>query len=258
MEKQTRTLQHRVEELRQAKFLGVPIDNFERGGREQLIFLLMNGLAPDSKVLDIGCGVLRAGYWLIHFLDAGCYFGIEPSAERLAIGLQAILEPHVRETKRPRFDANTTFDTSVFHETFDYYLAYSVWTHAPKQQIAVMLDNFVRDASDDGVFLATFLPAHWRHADYDGDQRVGTSQESDAPGCIHHSFRWIRSECRRRGLSLRLLGRDTTHGQTWLRISRADSSPRFSDLSLRSPSSYWLYRVARGIKRLVRRRSPEA
>ncbi len=213
----------------------------------------MNGLTPQSKVLDIGCGVLRAGYWLIHFLEAGCYFGIEPSAERLAIGLNTILEPHILETKQPRFDANPTFETSVFNETFDYYLAYSVWTHASKQQIAVMLDNFLRDAKDDAVFLTTFLPADWRHVDYGGDQWVGTSHESDSPGCIHHSFRWIKSECRRRDLSVRVLGRDTTHGQTWLGISRHGRSPRLSDMSLRSSSSSLSKRATRGIGRLVRR-----
>ena len=247
VEKQT--LQQRVEELRQAKFLGVPIDKFEHGGREQLIFMLMNGLTPDSKVLDIGCGVLRAGYWLIHFLDAGCYFGIEPSAERLAIGLNTILEPHVQETKRPRFDANANFDTSVFHEKFDYYLAYSVWTHAPKQQIVVMLDNFLRDAKDDGIFLTTFLPADWRHADYGGDQWIGTSHESDSPGCIHHSFRWIQSECRRRGLSVRVLGKDTTHGQTWLGITRHGRSPELSEMVLKRPLSSFFKRVVRRITR---------
>jgi len=253
MENQTRTLQHRAEELPQTKFLGVPIADFERGGREQLIFLLMNGLTPTSKVLDIGCGVLRAGYWLIHFLEAGCYFGIEPSAERLAIGLDTILEPHIREMKQPRFDANPTFNTSVFNETFDYYLAYSVWTHASKQQITVMLDNFLRDAKDDGVFLNTFLPAGWRYADYDGDEWVGTSHESDSPGCIHHSLRWIKKECRRRDLSIGVLGRDTTHGQTWLRICRMGRSPRLPDILLRSPSFSFSKRATRAIKRMARR-----
>jgi len=248
-----KTLHERVEQLRQGKFLGVPIDDFERGGREQLIFLLMHGLTPPSKVIDLGCGVLRAGYWLIHFLDPGCYFGIESSAERLAIGTTTILEPRLQETKQPRFDINPNFDTSVFNETFDYFLAYSIWTHAPKQQIVVMLDNFVRDSSERGVFLTTFLPAQWPGTDYHGNTWVGTSHESQTPGCIRHSFSWVKEECRRRDLSVRLVGKDTTHRQSWLKISRLGNSPQISDIVLRSPPASVLRRIITRIRLVARR-----
>lgn len=214
------TLQDRADALRNGEFLGVPLDEFERGGREQLILLLTNGLTPQSKVLDIGCGVLRAGYWLIHFLDRGGYCGIEPSPSRLAVGTNVIIERDVLQDKQPRFDHNERFDTSVFDERFDYFLAYSIWTHASKRQIQVMLDGFCRDTNDNAVFLTTFLPAGWRHKDYAGDAWVGTSHESQTVGCIHHRYDWIRNECLARGITVDILGRDTMHGQTWLRIAR--------------------------------------
>lgn len=138
------SLQDRVDRLRNGEFLGVPIDGFERGGREQLIFLLMHGLTPTSKVLDLGCGILRAGYWLIHFLESGHYCGLEPSAERLAVGTDVVLEPGLLTAKRPWFDTNANFNTEVFGEKFDDFLAYSIWTHASKRQIGVMLDEFDR------------------------------------------------------------------------------------------------------------------
>jgi len=132
-------LQQKAEMLGETIFLGVPVKDFEKGGRELLIYLLNAGLNPDSRVVDIGCGVLRGGYWLIHFLDPGCYCGIEPDTERLAIGTRTILEPEILEAKRPRFDTNPHFDTSVFGEKFNFFLAYSVWTHASKSQIQTML-----------------------------------------------------------------------------------------------------------------------
>lgn len=214
------TLQEKAEMLGGQQFLGVPILNFERGGREQLIYLLEAGLAPNSKLVDVGCGVLRGGYWLIHFLDPGCYCGIEPHAHRLNAGMRAILEPEMLELKRPRFDSNPNFDTSVFGERFDFFLAYSIWTHASKPQIQTMLDAFLRDAHEEGVFLSSYLPATWRHPDYQGAQWHGTSHESDVPGCIHHSYQWIKAECERRGLMAAKLGRDKTHGQSWLTITR--------------------------------------
>jgi hypothetical protein len=206
--------------LGEKTFLGVPVKDFERGGREQLIYLLSAGLNPDSRVVDLGCGVLRGGYWLIHFLNPACYCGIEPHAQRLAMGINTILEPEVVEAKRPRFDTNTYFDTSVFGEKFDFFLAYSIWTHASKQQILLMLDSFLRDSVDDGKFLTSYLPANAENADYNGDRWNGTSHESDVPGCIHHNLRWIKRECAQRGLSVLELGEDQTHGQSWLEIKR--------------------------------------
>src|ERR1700694_4089953 len=68
-------------------FLGVPVETFEQAGRSQLIALLNEGLNPESKALDIGCGCLRVASWLIRLLDPGCYYGIEPARQRVAYGL---------------------------------------------------------------------------------------------------------------------------------------------------------------------------
>jgi hypothetical protein len=71
--------------------------------------------------LDIGCGCLRAGYWLIHFLNPRCYFGMEPNRTMLEAGIEKILEPGLIDLKRPRFDCNADFDFSIFGERFDFF-----------------------------------------------------------------------------------------------------------------------------------------
>src|SRR5262249_5133609 len=82
-------VQARAEEMMTRHgFQGVPVPTFDRGGRTHLIALLKEGLNPESKVLDIGCGCLRVAYWLIRFLDAGCYYGIEPARQRVEYGLK--------------------------------------------------------------------------------------------------------------------------------------------------------------------------
>src|SRR5205809_2084245 len=209
-------LQQKFEALARNQFYGVPVKNFEFAGREQLTYLLNAGLKPNSKVLDIGCGVLRAGYWLIHFLEPRCYCGIEPHQGRLETGMRTILEPGILKSKEPRFDSNPNFDTSVFGEKFDFFLAYSIWTHASKRQIQTMLNGFVRDSNQDAAFLLTYLPSSWRHRDYTGDQWVGSSHESDVAGTIAHSLRWIKSQCAERGLIVRKLSRDKAHRHRWL------------------------------------------
>ena len=198
-------------------FLGVPVATFEQAGREQLVALLQEGLHPESKVLEIGCGCLRIAYWLIRFLDPGCYHGIEPARQRVDYGLRYLVAAEAN-LKRPRFDFNADFDSSVFDERFDFFLARSIWTHACKRQIEATLDSFVRDSTAAGIFLASYLPAQSAEDDYQGDRWVGTSHESDTPGVIRHSLTWILQQCEKRGLQLDELQGIDCDSQYWLRI----------------------------------------
>lgn len=140
---------------------------------------------PDSKILDVGCGCLRAGYWLIRLLDSGCYFGIEPHAKMLQAGIDHCLTPALQELKRPRFDTNDRFDFSIFGVKFDVVLARSIWSHASKNQIKAMLDSFAQHANPNAFFLTSYLPHKWfkpRQRDYRGGNWVGKSHERSQPG----------------------------------------------------------------------------
>ncbi len=201
-------------------FLGVPRETFEVGGRAQLVRLLQHGLLPESMVLDIGSGPLRVAYWLVRFLDAGRYCGIEPARQRVQLGLDYLFEPSELEYKRPRFDHNADFDTSVFDEQFDFFLAGSIWTHCSKTHILKTLDGFLRHTGNDGVFLASYLPAAGDKDDYSGETWVGTSHESSTPGVICHRLEWIEAACAGRGLGVTRLPEVDCDSQLWLRIDK--------------------------------------
>jgi hypothetical protein len=214
-------VQARAEEMiSRHGFLGVPAETFEQSGRRRLMALLGEGLNPESKVLDIGCGCLRIAYWLVRFLDPGCYCGIEPARQRVEHGLRYLFTLEEARLKQPRFDFNPHFDSSVFDTRFDFFLAVSIWTHASKRQIEAILDSFVRDSTSAGIFLTSYLPAQSSDDDYQGDQWVGTSHESDVPGVIRHSLPWIVQQCRRRGLQVTELPGMDCDSQFWLRIRR--------------------------------------
>lgn len=201
-------------------FLGVPTRTFEDAGRRQFISLLQAGLTPEARVLDLGCGCLRVGYWLIRFLEPDRYAGIEPVRERVEYGLRYIVDRDEVERKRPRFDHNPRFDFSVFGERFDFVLAGSIWSHASKGQIVTTLDAFVATTRDDAVFLTSYLRATDPRDDYLGDRWVGTSHESNVAGVVRHSLEWIEARCRERGLRVRELPGEAFDGQTWLRVER--------------------------------------
>lgn len=208
---------------REGIFTGGPPQFFEIAGRLQMATLIREGMRPESKLLDIGCGCLRAGYWLIRFLDPDCYYGIEPAKQMLERGIELVLTPEIQEAKRPRFDTNDRFDFSVFGSRFDIFLARSIWTHASKRQIEAMLDSFVATANPNAFFLTSFYPAVWfgrrGSRDYKGEAWVGRSHERSRPGQIHHSHKWIREAARRRGLQVRELDYGVFSGQHWLKIA---------------------------------------
>ena len=203
-------------------FLGGTLKRFEIAGRTQLIALLNEGLNPNSRVLDIGCGCLRGGYWLIHFLDKNRYFGIEPNKMMLEAGIKYLLEPGLVSLKEPRFDHNADFNFSIFRENFDYFVALSIWTHAAKRQIQSMLDGFVSTASPKGVLLTTYYPATVFKPDYKGQNWIGAGDPVQPKGMVNHSFGWIKEECTSRGLSVTELKGEISKywNQTWLRIDR--------------------------------------
>ncbi|MGH2725569.1 MAG: hypothetical protein ACRDKS_01190 [Actinomycetota bacterium] len=196
-------------------FTGGPPALFEQVGRESFITLLENGLYPYSTLLDIGCGSLRLGYWLINFLNPACYYGIEPIRSMLEFGLTCFLDPAVAQAKRPAFDYNADFDLTVFGRRFDFLVARSIWTHVGKSQIGTMLDGFAECAADGGVFLASYVPA----AVGDGYAR----EDFVATPLVEHGLEWVGRACAARGLTVRQLPH-VINKQPWLRIERATGS----------------------------------
>ena len=106
--------------------VGCGVHRFEWTGRKQLEALIRNGLNPWDNFLDIGCGAFCGGYWVMHFLDAGHYHGIEPNVPMFQGGVAHILEADMIELKKPKFDHNDQYDFSVFPDPLSDILSYSI------------------------------------------------------------------------------------------------------------------------------------
>lgn len=200
-------------------FVGCQLPWFEWTSKDLFYIAALEGLSKDSRVLEIGAGCLRTGYWFLRYLDPSRYFGIEPNKAMLAAGVELLLKDMARE-KTPSFDHNANFEFTVFGTEFDFVVAFSVWTHASKPNIERMLDQFVLTTKPGAKFITSWRPARNKGEDYLGSDWVGRSHVSQRRGSIAHDRTWIDRAITARGLEVRVLDDYETLGLSWLVVTK--------------------------------------
>ena len=134
---------------------------WEQMGRHQLDFLIAEGLRPDMKVLDVGCGCLRAGVHLVRYLEPGNYYGIDVNASLLQAGYDVELRAAGLQERLPRANLlhDGEFEAWRLGVQFDVALAQSLFTHLPANLIRRCLHELARCVRPDGALYATFFEA---------------------------------------------------------------------------------------------------
>jgi SAM-dependent methyltransferase len=127
----------------------------QAGGR-QFDYLVAHGLRPDHRLLEIGCGNLRAGWRFIDYLDAGCYYGIDISPEVVLAAQQTV----IREGLTGKLPYLTLVDDLSFEflpdSGFDVVHAHSVFSHSPASVIEEAMRHVSRILRPGGFFDFTF------------------------------------------------------------------------------------------------------
>ena len=131
-------------------------DSWLKVGQLQYDYLLKDGLQPGDRMLEIGCGDLRAGRLFIAYLNPGNYYGVDISPDILLAAqetlarddLQAKL-PHLELVDDLKFRFLPADQFTVVH-------AHSVFSHSPIEVIDECLAHVGRVMSPDGVFDFTF------------------------------------------------------------------------------------------------------
>ncbi|MFJ9555085.1 class I SAM-dependent methyltransferase [Nocardiopsis sp. NPDC101807] len=125
-------------------------------GRMQFDYLVEHGLEPGHRMLDIGCGNLRAGWRLIDYLDEGGYYGIDISPDIL-IAAKGVLVERGLQSKLPHLTITRDLTFSFLPEgRFDVVHAHSVFSHSPIEVIDEALANVERILAPGGFFDFTF------------------------------------------------------------------------------------------------------
>jgi SAM-dependent methyltransferase len=125
-------------------------------GQRQFDYLMHHGLKPDTRMLEIGCGNLRAGRLFIAHLKPGNYHGVDISPDILLAALQTVARLDLRR-QRPYLtlvgDLRLEF---LPDQAFDIVHAHSVFTHSPLEVIDECLAHVGRTMAPEGFFDFTF------------------------------------------------------------------------------------------------------
>ncbi|MGW5616901.1 class I SAM-dependent methyltransferase [Streptomyces sp. NPDC003877] len=129
---------------------------WNRIGRMQFEYLVGHGLRPHHRMLDIGCGNLRAGRLFIDYLDTGHYYGIDISPHIL-LAAQDTLVADKLQAKLPYLTLadDLTFDF-LPDAHFDVVHAHSVFSHSPLPVIEECFAHVGRILAPGGFFDFTF------------------------------------------------------------------------------------------------------
>ena len=121
-------------------------------GQMQFKFLRDHGLEPGMRMLEIGCGNLRAGHLFIEYLDAGHYHGVDISPEILFSALDTVAEFGL-QFKRPSLTLVRDLRLRFLPDAaFEVVHAHSVFSHSPIEVIEECLANVGRLLVPGGFF----------------------------------------------------------------------------------------------------------
>lgn len=125
-------------------------------GRMQFDYLTKHGLRPEHRMLEIGCGNLRAGWRFIDYLEAGNYYGVDIAPGVLFNAQRTVVQQRIAgQLPTLTLVRDMTFDF-LPDEAFDLVHAHSVFSHSPIPVIEECFANIGRVMKPAGRFFFTF------------------------------------------------------------------------------------------------------
>ncbi|ORT57879.1 class I SAM-dependent methyltransferase [Streptomyces sp. CB03238] len=125
-------------------------------GQMQYDYLVEHGLRPEDRMLEIGCGNLRAGWRFIEHLEPGHYYGIDISPDIL-IEAKKTLVRYGLQRKMPYLTPVDNLKLDFLPDSwFTVVHAHSVFSHSPLEVIDECLAHVGRVLAPGGFFDFTY------------------------------------------------------------------------------------------------------
>ena len=131
-------------------------EHFQRTGRAMFERLCREGLRPDMRVVDYGCGSLRVGRHVIAHQAPGAYTGLDLVARFFEEG-RATLDPELVAGKRPAFGVIGEDELARrAREPADLVYSTGVVIHVPRSELDEYLARLARLVAPGGRVLISF------------------------------------------------------------------------------------------------------
>lgn len=181
---------------------------WQRYGRQQFRYLKEHGLRRKHRLLEIGCGNLRAGWRFIDYLNPGGYYGVDISPAVILAAQQTVARQGLT-AKLPYLTVVADMSWEFLPaEHFDYVHAHSVFSHCPLSVIEDCFAHVGRIMKPDGIFDLTF---------YRTEGKEFTQLRED----FYYRTETLIAAAARHGLTGELMHDwEGTHPQSKLRIRR--------------------------------------
>jgi len=139
-----------------------PLGYWRELQKYQLQLLVANGLKPDHRLLDIGCGPLQGGIAFIKYLNRKGYAGIDLDPLRIQAAHQQIAR-HRLADKSPNVQVSETFGKAELgSDSFDFVWASQILYYFNDNIMADLLATIRPRLNPGGKLLGdVFAPDHY-------------------------------------------------------------------------------------------------
>ncbi len=194
--------------------------DYDLKGAMQLTLLYSLGLRAEHRLLDIGCGSLRAGRLIIPYLNPGGYTGLEPNTWLIDEAIEKEIGRDVLDIKKPIFVDNDQWDVSGLG-AFDFVLAHSIASHTGPALTEVLLKAVHAALSPTGIAAVTFI-----HTEGPDNKIEGWIYPEKGPsdGVVRYKRKTIDGWLRDSGLKGTPIDWYHPNRQTWWLIARQEGS----------------------------------
>lgn len=165
-------------------------------GKLQYHFLVSEGLKSHHKFLDLGCGSLRLGQYLIPMLDKGNYCGLDAERDLVEEGIKSEMLFKVVELNQPKFIFDKTFQLKSC-PGYDFAIAQSLFTHLTLDDIQKCFHSLSSIANPGSKFFFTF---------FEGDEKGNNNKRSHPHKIWKYKFETFHEIAAKNGFKSEYIG----------------------------------------------------
>ena len=151
-----------MREMHELELMVGPLGYWKELQSYQLNTLVSNGLKPEHKLLDLGCGPLQGGIAFIKYLNANNYYGVDIRESSISAGLKQITKYQVTDKKPVLLLTDDFGKKELSGIKFNFIWASQILYYFDDLKLNSLMEFLSISLADDGKFLGDIIgPKHY-------------------------------------------------------------------------------------------------